>query len=146
MKKQIWINKAMIYAKTVGDIVLYGRFCKNKEKGKWEERVKDTAWAIEGTAFGVVLDNDNVDSPIITAIDPSGHVILELKYPDNPVKKYKEWNYNHHKREDLDMRISKMIDSNTNTEKIVSIVIDEIFSDIEENSKKKINELREEWL
>lgn len=144
MEKQKWINQAMKYAKIVVEIDFGGRFWKNEEKRKWVELSKDT-WYLEGTPpkGTVILDND---LPSIIASNTAIQTILELKYPENPEAKYREWYHNSYKREDLDTKVSKMIHSNIKTEEIVSMIIDTIFSDIEDNPEKKIKEFREEYL
>ena len=147
MEQQIWINEAMKYAKTVVGIVYGGRFWKNEEKREWVELTKDACF-LEGTPpkGTVILNTDDIESPSIIASDTVNQIILESKYPDNPAVKYREWFHNYHKRETLDTNVSEMIHSNRNTDEIVSMVIDTIFSDVETNPEKKINELREEWL
>jgi len=144
MEQKIWINQAMEYAKIVVGLVFGGKFWKNEEKRKWVERSKDM-WYLDGTPpkGTVILDND---LPSIIARNTAGQTILELKYPENPEAKYREWHHNYFKREDLDTEVSEMIYSNIETEEIVSMIIDTIFSDIEDNPEKKIKEFREEYL
>lgn len=159
LEQQAWIKEAVTYAKTTVELVFAGRDWKNKENKKWIENIKGRVWILEGTpAKGFVMLDDGTkgllpdeaicfDSKIltVTSLDINKNTIIEFVYPDNPMKKYKEWYRNSFKREDLDTKVSEMIHSNIETEEIVLVVIDTIFSDIENNPKKKISVLREEY-
>ncbi len=144
MEKQKWITQAMIYAKNAVEINFAGRFWRNEEKRKWVETDKD-AWYLDGTPPKGMVMIDN-DLPSVFATNMGGHIIIEFKYPDNSKKKYEKWYHDYYKKEDLDNEVSEMIQSKTSTEEIVSMVIDTIFSDIENNPNTKINELRKEWV
>lgn len=160
LKKTKWIEDAVKYAKITVEIVFGGRMWKNEEKRKWVEHIKERAWYLDGTppkGFVVIDDGTEgivpegmicLDNDILTveSIGVDSNIIKEFVYPVNPEKTYAEWYHNFYKREDLDMSVLSMLNENPNKVKdAVSLVIDTIFSDIEEKPKKELSELREEW-
>jgi len=158
LKKTKWIKDAVNYAKITVGIVFGGRLWENEEKREWVENIKGRAWYLDGTPpKGFVFLNDGtegivpegaicLDNEILTVEAVIGDIITEFVYPISPKETFKEWGHNFFKREDLDMSVLSVLNENPKKVKdAVSLVIDTIFSDIEENPKKKLSELREEW-